>query len=404
MIRATALSAAQARRIALAAQGFAGRRPTGRIDRRHLRRLFERINVIQVDSVNVLVRSQELPLFARLGSHPRSMLADAIDDGELWEYWAHVAAIVPSSQHRLFRWKMAEDHEWRHIARRAGELPGLVEEVRRRIRDAGPIAAGDLGQRVGPKGSWWSWDDGKIVLEHLFHRGELVAVRRPRDFARQFDLAERVLPASVLDAPTPTETEARKELFAIAARSMGVATLEDMADYHRHWRPQSRQPLVAELVEDGVLQPVDVEGWTKPAYLHRDATLPRTVDARALLSPFDSLVWHRDRNERLFDFHYRIEIYTPAAKRVYGYYVLPFLLGDRLVARLDLKADRAAGVLLVQGAYSEAGVDDGEVVEPLIEELALMAGWLGLDTVASTNRGALAVALQRAGVAAVVAG
>jgi uncharacterized protein YcaQ len=283
-------------------------------------------------------------------------------------------------------------------------LPGLVEEVRRRIRDAGPIAAGDLGQRVGPKESWWSWDDGKIVLEHLFHRGELVAVRRPRDFARQFDLAERVLPASVLDAPTPTETEARKELFAIAARSMGVATLEDMADYHRHWRPQSRQPLVAELVEDGVLQPVIVEGWTKPAYVHRDATLPRTVDARALLSPFDSLVWHRDRNERLFDFHYRIEIYTPAAKRVYGYYVLPFLLGDRLVARLDLKADRAAGVLLVQGAYSEAGVDDGDVVEPLIEELALMAGWLGLDTVASTHRGALGVALQRAGVAAVVAG
>ena len=395
------ISTAQARRIALAAQGFADQRPTGRIDRRHLRRVFERINVIQVDSVNVLVRSQELPLFARLGPHPRTMLADAIDDGELWEYWAHVAAIVPSAQHRLFRWKMERDDEWKHITRRAREQPRLVEEVRQRIRDSGPITAGDLEQRVGTKGNWWSWDDGKVVLEHLFQRGEIVAVRRRRDFARLYDLPERVLPASVLDAPTPTEAEARKELLAIAARSMGVATLEDMADYHRQWRPQSSKPLVAELVEEGVLQPVTVEGWTKPAYLHRDAKLPRAVDARALLSPFDSLVWHRARNERLFDFHYRIEIYTPAPKRIYGYYVLPYLLGDRLVGRVDLKADRAAGVLRVEGAYVEPGVDDAAAAGPLIEELRLMAGWLELDAVASTDRGGLAEALRRAGVAPV---
>lgn len=397
----TDLSAAQARRIALAAQGFTDQRPTGRVDRRHLRRVFDRVNVIQVDSVNVLVRSQELPLFARLGPHPRTMLADAIDDGELWEYWAHVAAIVPSGQHRLFRWKMARDDEWKHITRRAREKPRLVEEVRQRIRDSGPITAGDLEQRVGRKGSWWSWDDGKVVLEHLVQRGEVVAVRRRRDFARLYDLPERVLPASALDATTPTEAEARKELLAIAGRSMGVATLEDMANYHRQWRPQSRNPLVAELVEEGVLQPVTVEGWAKPAYLHRDARLPRAVNARALLSPFDSLVWHRDRNERLFDFHYRIEIYTPAPKRVYGYYVLPYLLGDRLVGRVDLKADRAAGVLRVQGAYLEPGVDDAAAAGPLIEELRLMAGWLELDTVASTNRGELAEALRRAGVAPV---
>jgi len=397
----TDLSAAQARRIALAAQGFTDQRPADRVDRRHLRRVFDHVNVIQVDSVNVLVRSQELPLFARLGPHPRTMLADAIDDGELWEYWAHVAAIVPSSQHRLFRWKMARDDEWKHITRRAREKPRLVEEVRQRIRDSGPITAGDLEQRVGRKGSWWSWDDGKVVLEHLVQRGEVVAVRRRRDFARLYDLPERVLPASALDAPTPTEAEARKELLAIAGRSMGVATLEDMANYHRQWRPQSRNPLVAELVEEGVLQPVTVEGWAKPAYLHRDARLPRAVNARALLSPFDSLVWHRDRNERLFDFHYRIEIYTPAPKRVYGYYVLPYLLGDRLVGRVDLKADRAAGVLRVQGAYLEPGVDDAAAAGPLIEELRLMAGWLELDTVASTNRGELAEALRRAGVAPV---
>jgi len=398
-MRPTELSAAQARRIALAAQGFTDRRPTGRVDRRHLRRVFDRVNVIQVDSVNVLARSQELPLFARLGPHPRTMLADAIDDGALWEYWAHVAAIVPSDQHRLFRWRMARDDEWKGVHRRAAELPKLVDEVRRRIRDGGPITAADLEQPAKAKGTWWNWDDGKVVLEHLYQRGEVVAVRRRRDFARQYDLAERVLPAAVLDAPTPTETEARMELFALAARSMGVATLEDMADYHRHWRPRSRQPLVAALVEQGVLLPVTVEGWTRPAYLHRDAARPRAVDARALLSPFDSLVWHRDRNERLFDFHYRIEIYTPPAKRVYGYYVLPFLLGDRLVGRVDLKADRAAGVLRVQGAYAEPGVDRAAVAEPLVDELRLMAGWLGLDTVAATDRGDLAGALRRAGVA-----
>jgi uncharacterized protein YcaQ len=391
------LSAAQARRIALAAQGFTDPRPKGRVDRRHLRRVFDRINVIQVDSVNVLVRSQELPLFARLGPHPRTMLADAIDDGELWEYWAHVAAIVPSDQHRLFRWKMALDHDWGHLGRRAAEKPRLVDEIWRRIRDEGPIAAGELDQRVGPKGSWWSWDDGKIVLEHLFQKGDLVAVRRPRDFARLYDLPERVLAAGVLDAPTPTENEARKELLSIAARSMGVATVEDLADYHRQ-KPQTCRPLVHELVEEGVLRPVTVEGWVKPAYLHRDAKVPRTVDARALLSPFDSLVWYRARNERLFDFHYRIEIYTPPPKRIYGYYVLPYLLGDRLVGRVDLKADRAAGVLRVQGAYVEPGVDALAAAGPLADELRLMAGWLGLDTVASTERGGLAQALRRAGV------
>src|SRR5215207_10516691 len=305
------LSAAQARRMALGAQGLAERRPTGRVDRRHLRTVFDRINVIQVDSVNVLVRSQELPLFARLGPHPRTMLADAIDDGELFEYWAHVAAIVPSSQHRLFRWKMASGHDWKAIDRMAAEKPGFVEEVKARIRDSGPITAADLEQRVGKKGSWWSWDDGKLVLEYLFHCGEVVGVRRRRDFARLYDLPERVLPAAALAAPTPSEDDARKELLTLAARSCGVATVDDLADYHRQGVTVAKR-LVTELVEDGVLLPATVEGWTKPAYVHRDAKVPRAVHARALLSPFDSVVWNRDRNERLFDFSYRIEIYTPA--------------------------------------------------------------------------------------------
>ena len=396
----TDLSAAQARRIALAAQGLIDPRPTGRIDRRHLRRVFERVNVIQLDAVNVLVRSQELPLFARLGAHSRTMLADAIDGGELWEYWAHMAAIVPSAQHRLFRWRM-ERHDPKWMERVTRDKPGFVDEVLTRIRDAGPVTAADLDQRVGKKGPWWDWDDGRLVLEHLFQRGLVVGVRRPSDFAREYDLPERVLPASVLDAPTPTEAEARKELLEIAARSMGVATLDDLVDYHRQWSQKPCKPLVAELVEEGVLLPVTVDGWDKPAYLHRDAKVPRSARARALLSPFDSLVWYRQRTERLFGFHYRIEIYVPAPKRVYGYYVLPFLLGDRLVGRIDLKADRAGRVLRVQGAYVEEGVDAADVVEPLVEELGAMAAWLGLETVAATGRGTLGAALRSAGVSAV---
>jgi uncharacterized protein YcaQ len=395
----TDLSAAEARRVALAAQGFTDPRPTGRVDRRHLRRVFERVNVVQVDAVNVLVRSQELPLFARLGPHPRTMLADAIDDGQLWEYWAHVASIVPSWQHRLFRWSMGRGL-YRSIVRIKAEKPGFVAEVLARIRDTGPITAADLEQRVGKKGPWWDWDDGKLALEHLFRVGELVAVRRPRDFAREYDLPERVLPAEVLAAPTPTEAEARKELLELAARSTGVATFDDLTDYHRQANAPCK-PLVAELVEEGVLRPVKVEGWSKPAYLHRDATVPRALRACALLSPFDSLVWYRPRTERLFDFVYRIEIYTPAPKRVYGYFVLPYLLGDRLVGRVDLKADRLAGVLRVQGAYVEPGVDGRVAAGPLVDELKLMAGWLELDAVATTDRGELASALREAGVAAV---
>jgi uncharacterized protein YcaQ len=286
---------------------------------------------------------------------------------------------------------------WRSIERLGKERPEFVAEVLARVRDSGPVTAADLEQRVGKKGSWWSWDDGKIALEHLFHLGEVVAVRRPRDFAREYDLPERVLPATALDAPTPSEADARKELLTIAARSMGVATLDDLADYHRQVATTCK-PLVAELVEDGVLRPVAVEGWTKPAFLHRDAVVPRAVDARALLSPFDSLVWYRQRTERLFGFFYRIEIYTPAPKRIYGYYTLPYLLGDRLVGRVDLKADRAAGVLRVQGAYVEEDVDARAVVEPLLDELRVMAGWLELDAVATTERGELAEVLGQAGV------
>jgi len=388
-----ALSADQARRIALAAQGLADRRPAGRVDRRHLRRVFDRVGVIQIDSVNVLARSHELVLFARLGPHPRTLLPAAAADGEVMEYWAHMAAFVPSEQHRLFRWRMDGPSTWKALEQLAARRPGYVESVRRLVHDQGPTTAADLQQRAGPKGPWWDWDDGKVALEYLFGQGLLAARRRPRDFARLYDLPARMLPAAVLDAPTPSEAQARTELLERAARALGVATFEDLTDYHRQ-RNEPCKALVAELVEQGRLRPVAVEGWGRPAYLHADAVVPRRVEGRAVLSPFDSLVWNRDRNLRLFNFHYRIEIYTPAAKRQYGYYVLPFLLGEHLVARVDLKADRAARTLLVQAVHAEPGHDPAATVEPLAAELADVARWLELERIDVVGRGDLAPALS----------
>jgi hypothetical protein len=388
------LSASQARRVALAAQGLGGPRPSGRVDRRHLRRIVDRMGLIQIDSVNVLVRSQELPLFARLGPHPRSLIPDATAAGELFEYGVHEACHVPVELHPLLRWRMADDHRWQGVNRLRHRRPGFLDEVVERVRSVGPVVASDLAQRTGPKGSWWDWDDGKIALEYLFHTGRLAATRRPSDFARVYDLAERVIPADVLALPTPSEADARKELLVRAARHHGVATLEDLTDYHRQRNPPCR-PLVAELVEEGRLLPATVEGWDRSAYVHPEVTVPRRVTGAALLSPFDPLVWARDRTERLFGFAYRIEIYVPQPKRRYGYYVLPFLLGERLVGRVDLKADRGARRLLVHAAFAESGVDRDEVAAHLATELRSMAAWLTLDDVTVAGRGDLADDLAR---------
>ena len=388
------LSLARARRIALGAQGFADARPTGRIDRRHIRRVFDRIGVIQIDSVNVVVRSQELPLFSRLGPHPRTMISDSSDAGELFEYWVHEASHVPTDDYHLYHWSMSMPHRWSRFRRLAEVRPGFIEEVYRLVADNGPVVSGELNQRVGPKGTWWDWDDGKVALEALFHTGRLTARRRVNDFARVYDLAERTLPAHVLARPPLPETEARKELLVRAAKHHGVGTFEDLTDYHRQRNPPCR-PLIAELVEEGRLVEAAVEGWKQPAYLHPDAVVPRRITARALLSPFDSLVWHRDRTERLFGFRYRIEIYVPQPKRQYGYYVLPFLLGDELVARVDLKADRQRSALLVQSAWGEPGINETEVAGELLAELRSLGAWLGLETVELVGRGDLSPALRR---------
>jgi uncharacterized protein YcaQ len=383
------LSAARARRLALGAQGLAAPRPSGRVDRRHVRRVFDRVGVIQIDSVNVLVRSQELPLFSRLGPHPRDVLPRMASDGELFEYWAHEASLLPVALHPYLRFAMRaaryDGAAYQRLVTLQRERPEFVEAVYEQVAERGPLAASDLGERRGRSGPWWGWDDGKQALEFLFWCGRISA-RRRGNFERVYDLPERMLPPAVVAAPTPTEADARKALIVRAARSLGVATAEDLADYHRQRLPKVR-PLLPELVEDGALVPVEVEGWVKPAYLDPDATVPRRVDARALLSPFDSLVWERARTERVFGFRYRLEIYVPPPQRVFGYYVLPFLLGDQLVARVDLKADRGRSALLVRGAFAEPAHDLDEVAGPLLEELHIMAGWLGLERVRLTDVG-----------------
>ena len=393
----------EARRIALHAQGFADPRPTGRVDRRHLRRVLDRVGVVQIDSVNVLTRSHELPFLARLGPYPRASLADWLwGSGEVFEHWAHEASLLPVELHPLLRWRMAEDHAWSSPSTTAAERPELVEALLTAVRERGPVTLAELEhlgddiKRPPPRpGAMWNWTPAKKVVEHLFWQGVVSAVRNPQSFSRRYVLPERVLPAEVLAAPTPAEDDARKALLLRAARSHGVGSARCLADYHRLNIPRARA-LLDQLVADGALRRVEVEGWGPPAYLHPEARLPRRVPASALLSPFDSLVWERARVEALFGFRYRIEIYVPAAQRVHGYYVLPFLHDGRLVARVDLKADRASGVLRVRGAYAEPTFDPDHDLPRLVDRLQEMAGFLGLDDLAVEPRGDLAPALRQA--------
>ena len=396
MPRAATLSTADARRIALAAQGLAAPRPP-RAGDAALDRMFERVLLVQIDSVNVLCRSQELPLWARLGPHDRKLLPRAVERRALFEYWAHAACLVPVELQPLLRWRMAEARDsgaWNNLIELGRKRPAYVAAVLAEIRSRGPLAASEMSDAAERRvaGTWWSWGDHKRALELLFWSGELTAARRSTQFERIYDLTERVIPATVLATPTPSIADAQRALLERAGRALGVGSVRDLADYFRI--RSTAKARIAELVEDGVLVPVTVEGWREPAYLHRDAARPRRAEGAALLSPFDSLVWERKRAERLFGFHYRIEIYTPAAKRRFGYYVLPFLLGEHLAARVDLKADRDAGALRVHAAATEDGMRVRDVAGPLAEELRAMAAWLGLERVLVGKRGDLARALS----------
>lgn len=385
------LSIREARHIALTAQGFAKQhRGT---DGARLRSVLSHIGLLQIDSVNVLVRSQELPLFARLGAHDRAVVPNAVERGKMFEYWVHEASLAPVELHPYMRWKMARPHPW--FGDFYSRNKTLTERLYRRIRDEGPLKAADVSLRVGKKGTWWDWDDAKRALEYLFYAGRVTTRRRDRDFARVYDLTENVIPASILNVRTPDELDARRELLRRAAAHLGVATFSDLADYHRQ-KPREAKSALQSLVEDGTLRTVKVEGWNEPAYLPKGVRSVDKVVACALLSPFDSLVWNRERNERLFNFHYRIEIYTPKPKRKFGYYVLPILCGNTLVGRLDMKSDRATGTLRVEAAFVEPGTNANSVAGRVGKAVRSMATWLSLEHVAVGNRGNFATALGKA--------
>jgi uncharacterized protein YcaQ len=382
--RFDSLSIADARRIALAAQGFDTARPQTKATQRHVDTLISRLGVIQIDSVNVLVRSQELPLFARLGNHDRNAIPRATEAQKLFEYWGHEAAHLPVNLHLLFRWKMAAARtgkvtHW-GLTSFYEENKAFVKRILKHVEKNGPTTSRELSTRTEKKGTWWDWDEAKVALEYLFLTGELMSRGRGSDFARIYDTPERVLPQRIIDAPTPSEHEARKQLLVRSAVAQGVATASDLADYYRQ-KLATVKPLIAELVEEGELREVAVDGWTEKAFVYRNAKLPKQLHATALLSPFDSLVWCRPRNERLFDFHYRIEIYTPKEKRKFGYYVLPFMMNGEMVGRVDLKADRAKGILQAHSVHTEKGVKRSVINEALNAELAAMATWLGLEQV-----------------------
>lgn len=380
----------QAKRYALASQGFGEPRPTGRIDARHFRKVVNRLGLIQLDSVNVFSRTHYMPFFSRLGHYDRAALDRWLwGSGELFEYWGHEASLLRVEDHRLWRWLMNRPVKWRALTDLIANEPDYLEEVLEQVRLLGPIKTSDLKDPgAKPDHGMWNWSKGKVGLEALFLQGKITAAGRP-NFTRMYDLTERVVPVEHLGPPEIDENEAKKQLIVQGAAAMGVATAEDLGDYPRLRMPQVR-PLLPELVAEGKLVEVEVEGWDRIGYLHPDAKLLRRLAGTGLLSPFDNLIWSRPRTERIWDFYYRIEIYVPEPKRIYGYYVLPFLLDGELVARVDLKTDRQSNRLLVKGVFGEAGVDRVRVGRELKTELDLVAGWLGMDDVEVFPNGDLA--------------
>ncbi|MFJ4066565.1 winged helix-turn-helix domain-containing protein [Pseudomonas sp. NPDC089996] len=380
------LSINQARRLALSAQGF-GKQPDSPPTLPTLRRMLQRLGVVQIDSVNAVVRSHYLPLFSRLGNYPPEML-DQLAWGrgrqrQLFEYWGHEASLLPLNLHPLLRWRMAHAAEgrgiYRQLAQFGRERQDVIARVLAAVREQGALGAGSLSTRQERAGPWWDWSEEKHALEWLFAAGELTVAGR-RGFERLYDVPEKVLPKAILDQALPSEAESHQGLMLHAATALGVATERDLRDYFRLEPGQGRAAL-GELVADGRLQPVEVQGWKQLAYSAGSARIPRRIEASALLSPFDSLVWERSRTERLFDFRYRLEIYTPAHKRVYGYYVLPFLYRERIAARLDLRAERAQGQLAVHAVHAESIALDGEGYQALAYNLLRLARWLGLERV-----------------------
>jgi uncharacterized protein YcaQ len=382
--------------VALAAQGFTDRRPVAP-NARALARVVDRLGLFQIDSINIVARAHYVPLFSRIGPYPPALLDRAYGRAprRLFEYWAHEASLVRVDLQPALRFRMAApDGAWGNMKRIAKEQPEVIKWVLGEVRDRGPLTAREIELDVPEQGRkhWgWNWSVVKIALEWLFYTGEVTSARRNSAFERVYDLPERVLPSDVLARPTPEPDAAHRTLVRVAAQAHGVATEQCLRDYFR-LNPAPTKAAIADLVDTGELLPVEIVGWRRPAYLHRDARVPRRVRARSLVSPFDPLVFERSRTEALFDFRYRIEIYVPAPKRIYGYYVLPFLLGDRLVARVDLKADRQRGRLVVKAAHLEADAPP-ETATELAAELVDLADWLEVGAVEVQPAGDLAPTL-----------
>ncbi len=382
------ISIERARRLALAAQGFHRQRPV-RVDVRHLRRVLGDVGLVQLDSVNVIARAHYLPFFARLGAYDPVVLDRWLwRSGESFEYWGHEASVLPIDDWPLMVHRMRHARPWKSIARILADHPEFVDRVHDEVHEWGPMTVSDLTEGSERTGPWWGWGKGKLALEWLFVTGKLTVADRP-NFAKLYDTSARVIPAPLLEAEEIDTVTARRRLLRRAVRHHGIGTVPDLADYYRI-RPTDARPLLEGLAESGEIVEVEVPGWRGPTYLDPELPIPRSIGARALLAPFDPVVWFRDRALRLFDFHYRIEIYVPEPRRVHGYYVLPFLLGDRLVGRVDLKADRSAGRLLVRGSYAEERVDRLHVGRELAGELVAMASWMGLGEVEVFDRGDLA--------------
>lgn len=387
MSKPLSLTLKQARRLTLSAQGFAGRSRAADVKPARLNQLIERLGVVQIDSVTALVRSHYLPLFSRLGEYAPTLLENAAWGARkrrtLFEYWGHEASLMPHALYPLMQWRMKRAAQgqgiYSQLAQFGREQQDVVQRVLATVRERGATGAGALTTRVEKAGPWWDWSAEKMALEWLFAAGEVTVAGR-RGFERLYDIPERVLPGDWLNHPDVSETDAQRQLLLHSAAALGVATEKDLRDYFR-LDPKDSQARLAELVEAGALVPVAVESWKQPAYSLPGLSIPRAVNASALLSPFDSLIWERARTERLFDFRYRLEIYTPQDKRIYGYYVLPFLHNERLAGRVDLRAERSTGRLLVHAVHEEnVGLDD-EGVHALARNLLEMARWLGLQEV-----------------------
>jgi uncharacterized protein YcaQ len=393
------LSNREARWLALAAQGLNTSRPapTTRSARTRLRKVMGQVGTIQLDAVNVLARTQFVVPFSRLGPYDPADLLGLTGPGQPWyEYWGHAASLLPTEMYPLFRWRMHKDRHQSWMSW-ADANDRYLEAVRTEVRERGPLSAGQLADPRRRTGEWWDRrSDGRLALEHLFTTGEL-ATWRTASFERVYDVAERVIPPDAYDAPSLSVEDAQRELLARAAGHLGVGTAADLADYFWVVPIGDARARVHELVESGRLVPVTVEGWKQPGFMAPDSRpRPPRRDHATLLSPFDSLIWRRPRTEQLFGFHYRIEIYVPQPKRTYGYYVLPLLMGDELVARFDLKSDRQAGQLSVAGAYIEPDAPVATVADAAAAELRSLSGWLGLDGVRVARRGTLADPLRRA--------